>query len=329
MNVTRTLEARIRGWFPQEPAMGITKSANVNMKPTWSVALPFLASGVLMIIAAVVSAYFGLTLLNDLVVSVGAKHFHVDFARLYVGVLSLVSFGLDLFAALLLLLRKYVVLAEVLAVIVLACGLASPWIFTYFHSPLVYMYYETVLLNGLFVSSPMIAFSLATLILVRLNRKKLKQDVNMRWTALSFTVSGALMIIASVPFAYHGLSYLAYLVSVASEAANYGVNYYWALLMVLLYLLVFGADLFVAMLLLKRKRVGLAAVIVGVVLAIGLPLQFIVLRGAVDPSWAFDSPTIACLIATLILVGLNYRKFKQDTNANGAMENSARLKSEI
>jgi hypothetical protein len=48
--------------------------------------------------------------------------------------------------------------------------------------------------------------------------------------------------------------------SVASEVAHYGVNYYWALLMVLLYLLVFGVDLVAASLLLKRKRVGLAAV---------------------------------------------------------------------
>ena len=295
--------------------MGIIRSADVNVKPTWRGALPFLTSGTLMIIAAGLSAYFGFNLLLDYRATVDRYHVQTDYASLYVGLLNIVAFGLELFAAMLLLLKKHIDLAETLASIVLACGLASPWFFAYFHSPLIYMYYETFLLQGLFVSSPMIAFSLATLILIRLNRKKLKQDNNMRWTALPFTVSGALMIIASIPFAYSGISLPVYLASTGTKLGNY----YSALLVVLLNLLVFVLDLFVAMLLLKRKRVGLAAVLVGLMLAIGLPLQLIALGGYMGPFWAFGSPTIACLIATLILVGLNYRKLKQDTNTNTAM----------
>lgn len=326
MNTKKTLGAHIRGWFPQEPTVGIIKMANFNPKIVWSTTLPFITSGALMIIAAVLSAYFGLNLVESYRTSLANGRFvSTDYPSLYVALLSFVSFGLDLFAALLLLLRKYIAVAEILVSIVLACGLAAPWIFTYFHSPLIYTYWEQFLLQGLYVASPMIAFSLITLILVRLNRKHFKQDTNMRWTTLPFTVSGALMIIASVPFAYNGL----YLLWVAAFSGSALANYYVVYLLVLLYLLMFGTFLFLASLLLKRKRVGLVAVIIGAALVVGLPLQLSLLRGSGDPAWAFDSPTIACLIATLILVGLNYQKFKQDVNIKAVTENSVPLKNEV
>jgi hypothetical protein len=316
--------SQTRGWFPQEPKIDIIRSANVNLKLAWTTSLPLVTSGALMIIAAALSAYFGLNLIESYRTSLANGRFvQTDYPSLYVALLSFVSFGLDLFAALLLLLRKYVGVAEILAVIVLACGLAAPWIFIYFHSPLIYMYWEQFLLQGLFVASPMIVLSLVTLILVRLNRKQFKQD-NMRWTTLPFTVSGALVIIASVPFAYNGL----YLLWVAAFSGSALANYYVAYLDVLLNLLMFGAFLFLASLLLKRKRVGIVTIIIGASLVVGLPIQFSLLKGFGDPVGAFGLPTIACLIATLILVGLNYQKFKQEVNIKTLLENSVSLKSE-
>ena len=306
--ITRNPKNRLRGWFPQEPAMGIIKSVNVNVKPTWLATLPFLASGALMIIAAVLSAYFGFNLLLDYQATINRYNVQTDYASLYIGLLSIVAFGLDLFAGMLLLLKKHLVIAETLAAVVLACGLASPWIVLYFHSPLIYIYWEKFLLQGLIASSPMIAFSLVTLILVRLSRKKLKLDFNRRWTVFPLTVSGILMIIASVPLAYDA-SYILWLIWFSGSALG---NYATAYLEALLYLALFGLDLFIASLLLKRKRrAGLAATIVAVMLAVGLPLQLFLLKGVEMPFLVFDSPTIACLIATLILVGLNYRGLKQ------------------
>ena len=117
-----------------------------------------------MIIAAVLSAYFGFNLLLDYQATVNRYNVQTDYASLYIGLLSIAAFGLDLFAGMLLLLKKHLVIAETLTAIVLACGLASPWIVLYFHSPLVYIYWQTFALQGLMTSSPMIAFSLVTLV---------------------------------------------------------------------------------------------------------------------------------------------------------------------
>lgn len=151
----------------------------IPLQTSWRASLPFIIGGALMILAAVVSAYLGFNLLTSYRTSLyNGRFVSPDYAGLYVGLLNLVAFGLDLFAALLLLLRKYVSLAEALVGIVLAGGLAASWIFTYYHSPFIYMYYGQFLLQGLFVVTLMTVFSIATLIIIRLNRKKLKQDTN-------------------------------------------------------------------------------------------------------------------------------------------------------
>ena len=69
---------------------------------------------------------------------------------------------------------------------------------------------------------------------------------------------------------------------------------------------------FIASLFFRRKRVGVATVLVTVMLAVGLPLQLILLKGTEVSFYVFDFPTVAFLIATLILVGLNYRNIKHD-----------------
>ena len=230
MDRKRRFGSWFRGWVPKEPAIGIIRSADVNLKLSWQVALPFFASAASMIVAAGLSAYFGFMLLADNQLAIGAGKFVTAYWNIYAGFLNLTSFGLGLFAAVLLLLRKYVVLAEVLAGIVLACGLASSWIFMYFHSPLVYANWAPFLLQGVLVSLPMIAFSLVTLIIVRFNRKKLNLDFNRRWIVFPFTVSGVLMVIASLPLAYN-VFYILWLVWFSGSALSSYVAVYLQALM--------------------------------------------------------------------------------------------------
>ena len=90
--------------------------------------------------------------------------------------------------------------------IVLACGLATPWIFTYYHSPLIYMYWESFLLQGLLAR-----FADDCFLACNVNSSTIQaESISIRkltcgGAALPFWVSGVLMIIASIPFAYESL----------------------------------------------------------------------------------------------------------------------------
>ena len=318
MITKKDLENRIRGWFPQEPKVGIIKSTNLNMKSGKYSPLPFLASGALMILAAALSAYFGFSLLNSYQASVAYYHVATSYMELYVGLLNFAAIGLDLFAAALLLLRKYVVLAEVLVGVVLAFGLASPLIFTI----------EGYLpIGGLIFGLPMIAFSIVTLILLRLNNAKLKQETNMRWTALPFVLSGALMILASILSAYSGLDLL--LLYRTGLSTAYAAIYRSDLYVGILNLVVFGVGLVAGILLLRRKHFGFAAIFASLVVVFELASPFFSdLGGYLPPErLAFRAPTIAFSIATLIILALNRGKLKPDINANIATEISAHPKS--
>ncbi len=285
--------------------------------------LPFISTCALMIITAVISACLAVNLLTSYRISLyNGRFVPTDYASLYVGLLNSVAFGLELFAALFLLLRKYVNLAEIFVALVLACGLAAVWTFTYYHSPFVYLYHGVLLLPSLFAALPMAVFPIATLSLIRSNRRKLKQANIKRWTALPLILSGALMILASLPFAYNSLSLLSYLVSIIPKSTTFGTYFPNAVLVVVLNFLFFGINLIAAVFLLKKKRVRLAMVIVAVALAIGLPLQIIANEPLPSPGLPFDFPTIACSFATLILVGLNYEYSKNDVIVNST-NNSA------
>ena len=93
-------------------------------------------------------------------------------------------------------------------------------------------------------------------------------------------------------------------------------SYLAAYLEMLFHLVLFGLDLFVASLFWKRRRVGVAAVVVAAMLAVGLPLQMFLLKGLEEPFYVFDFPTVACLIAALMLTGLNYTALKQTFNTD-------------
>lgn len=66
MNTKRSLQNRIRGWYPQEPALSIIKNASSKYEKkndNWALC-PYLVPGALMIFAALLSANFGLTLVS-------------------------------------------------------------------------------------------------------------------------------------------------------------------------------------------------------------------------------------------------------------------------
>ena len=167
MNVKQSLQNRLRGWLPKESTLGAVKSTNVSR---W-VALPLQISGALMIVAALLSFCFGILLLSAYQASVEYYNTANFYPALHVGILNLLAFVLGLFSGVLLLTRKHIALSITRMVVVLTCGLAAPLIF----------YAEGYMWeNGLFLGSPMIAFSIATLVILGLNYRKLKRDVSIR-----------------------------------------------------------------------------------------------------------------------------------------------------
>ena len=236
-------------------------SANDKAKVSWRTALPISIACALMILASILSAYFGFNLLLDYRASFADYHIQIDYASLYGGILNLVAFGLDLFISMLLLLRKHVALAEVLTSTVLAVGLATPFIFTYYYPSHIYMNYEIFWLKGLLAGLPTLAFSVPTLILTWLSRRKLKQDLSRRWTILPFAMAGASMVLASLLSGYSGLTLLTSYPPYSISSSLYGGLYN---------LVTLGFCLLAGLLLLKRKYVWLGAILAVVTLAIML-----------------------------------------------------------
>jgi hypothetical protein len=166
MGAVENLENRIRGWVPKEPATGIIKTANVNAKSGRWNAFPVVVSGALMIVASLLSFCFGILLLSAYQASVEYYNTANFYPALHVGILNLLAFVLGLFSGVLLLIRKHIIVSITSMVVVLTFGFASPLIF----------YAEGYMWeNGLFLGSPMIAFSIATLVILGLNYRKLKQ----------------------------------------------------------------------------------------------------------------------------------------------------------
>jgi hypothetical protein len=298
MTIKRSLGSHIRGWFPQEPQVGIIRSTNYTVKTNGWVPLSFALSAALMIIGATASAYLGSMLMLSYQ---GDLQHYTRFAYLdlYLGLLNYIALGIGLFSAVLLLLRKYPNLAEALIAVVLAFGLATPLIFTM----------EGLMPeNGLLLGWPMVAFSIITLVLLRLTRRK-QNDVNAHWTAVPFSIAGVLMVTASAISAYTGIK----LMVDFFQGLSTGVPAYYLLKLLggVSILVVFGACLFAGERLLKRKQIALAAVLVSIVLLIELAAGFITDMGGNLPyeNFAFRASTVLFSIITLLLVGLNYRNF--------------------
>ncbi len=193
MNRKRRFDSWFRGWLPKDPIPTSPSkqiklpTINRNIVDKWAM-LPFAVSGALMITAAIVSAYLGYDLLLSYQRSIGEYHeYMTDYASLQIGLLNFLAFGVDLFAAMLLLLRKHVATAKFLVISVLALGLAAPFI-SRLNAPLIYtehptsifMSYAPFWLKGLLAGLPMLAFSIPALTLIQLNRKKLKQDISLK-----------------------------------------------------------------------------------------------------------------------------------------------------
>jgi hypothetical protein len=177
MNSAKSLGDRIRGWFPQEPKISIIRSTNINLKQGRWVPLPSI-SGILLIVAALLSIYFGLIFSNGYTDS----NWHVYYAGLPISVLHWVACGLELFSAALLITRRHTSIAVASMVTVLLLGLSIPlinildqpttsgpgyFLFLNLSSPIMWQ-------NGLFLASPMIGFSIAGLIIVGLDRRRLQ-----------------------------------------------------------------------------------------------------------------------------------------------------------
>jgi hypothetical protein len=121
-------------------------------------------SGILMIIASIVSIYLGVLLLNSYNSSV-AHAYYIYYSSLYVGILNLIAFPLELISGAVLLTKK-VRLSVIIVVAVLIIGLASPLI----------LHFEGYLWEtGLLFGSPMIVFSAIALALAFLGHRSRSQ----------------------------------------------------------------------------------------------------------------------------------------------------------
>ncbi len=192
----------IHGWFPQDSKVGIVRSINANLKPGRWVPLPFI-SGLLLIAAALLSIYFGSIFVN----SYNSTRY-VYYAGLPIAVLHLAALGLELVAATLLLIRKRSTIAVASMVIVLLLGLSIPLInmldqpnvsgpaFFLFHLLLD----PATWLNGLFLGSPMIAFSAAGLIIIALDRRRIQATpgISAPTAAATFAVFWSIIAAANI-----------------------------------------------------------------------------------------------------------------------------------
>jgi hypothetical protein len=152
-----------RGWLPKEPALGSIQSVKNNETLRKGVVVPFLAAGAITILAALLSVFLGIRLVDAY--SPGSLPLGGTFySGFYAGILSLAAFAIGLFSAVLLLLRKRVVIAATGMMIILLLGLTV----------LVIPILEGLTWNGSFtVASPMIVSSIVTLIIVGINYKKI------------------------------------------------------------------------------------------------------------------------------------------------------------
>jgi hypothetical protein len=318
MRIKRSLESRIRGWIPKNPLPNPTYqyslkvSINNKVRTVQPCTFSFMLAGVFMVIAAILSAYFvfiNLSLYRGSLIS--SAFVSTDYRSLSLGLLDLVAFGLSLYAAMLILLRKKARKAKVLTTIVTAFGVATPLIYVLYpisSEPILLLAIANSIrwINGLFLGLPIIAFSIPALILLRSNQR-LPQDSNMQCIPVPFAISGALMIVASIFSAYVGLQAL----------LTYGINAlngstssftYQSLALGLLGLGAFGVALAVGRLLFSRQHVGSAVVLVGLVLFFAPAIVFLSFL-LYDIAWvAIALTTTASSISALLILGLNHGK---------------------
>lgn len=166
MNIKRSLEFCIRGWFPKEPTIYIIKSTG-EKKGLYNWALcPFFVPGVLMIIAALLSVTFGLTLVTVFLPMLLEGATTVHYSGLFVGILSLGAFVLQLLSAALLLAKKHFTVAVTSMIAILPFSLAII---------LIPSIVDGIAWSGVITALQMAAFSVTSLILVGINYIRLKK----------------------------------------------------------------------------------------------------------------------------------------------------------
>lgn len=324
MTFKKSLENRIRGWFPQEPKMGVTRTSNINMEPTWRVSAPFLASGVLLIVAAALSAFFGFYLLASYRNSMlNSRFVSTDIPGLFLGIFNFIAFGVDLFAAMLLLLRRHVGLAVILLGVVLAFGISAPFVTNFVNQTHISIidYPKFIVLQeviwsgllGLLPALPMIAFSIPALIVTWRSQRK-RQESFGQWPKFSFAFAGVLMVAAAVLSAYSGLEILFGNNAFVFTHASW--SYYAPAVTAILDFVICPVAILAGVWLLKRKQTRLAvastAAVFGLMVAVTAVSGFVPFDTLVFGTYAYVAS-----ITTLTLVALNYRKLEQGINMKG------------
>lgn len=173
MTLKNKIESRIRGWFPQTPYIGKIINTENNPKTNRWFALPFSTLGALMIAASLISAVFGVALVSFYLMlpplPSGGRLLYSAFGG---GMLSLAAFAVGLYSGILLLARKQIPRAITGICVVLTFGLAT----------LLLPVLEGInAQSGLFVSSPMVVFSVAALCIIGIkNRNKKTKLTNQK-----------------------------------------------------------------------------------------------------------------------------------------------------
>ena len=160
MKNNRNRHRQTRGWYPNDPTLFISSKATHSRKLEKWIANPFSALGGLTIICSLISAVLGATLVSVYLepVPTGAT---VLYTGLFAGIFSLAAFALGLYSGISLLSRKHIARATTSMAAVLSCGVAT------LLAPII----EKIAapFAGVYVASPMIISSIATLFIIGLN----------------------------------------------------------------------------------------------------------------------------------------------------------------
>ena len=295
-------------------------STNSNLKIGHS----HIIAAALTVTAAIVSAFFGFWLLSAYRTSIlNGRFVSTDIPGLFLGVFNFVAFGLDLFAAMLLLLRRHVGLAVILLGVVLAFGVSAPFVTNFVNQTHISIidYPKFIVLQeviwsgllGLLPAVPMIAFSAPALIVTWRSQRK-RQESFGRWPKFSFAFAGVLMVAAAVLSAYSGLEILFGINAFVFTHASW--SYYAPAVTAILDFVICPVALLAGVWLLKRKQTRLAvastAAVFGLMVAVTAVSGFVPFDTLVFGTYAYVAS-----ITTLTLVALNYRKLEQGINMKG------------
>jgi hypothetical protein len=160
------LDLHKRNWFPKDPLIAAIKTTDDEKFNRWALC-PFLTPGALMSLLALLSGLFGFVLVFAYIVFVVAGTTNIT--TLYPGILCIGAFILGTLSSILLLANRSIVKATVCILGVFSFGIAT--------------FVALPLLDGLrwdsflVVALPMVALSAASLILVGLNYRKLKNSL--------------------------------------------------------------------------------------------------------------------------------------------------------